>query len=200
MSVLVALHPETVPGDPQCLRWVVPVGTLVLVGAVRAAPAPLQQLLDDGTLAEVAVEPAGVRTRLGEGRSWRAEGGRVREALQPALSAPEQWTGVVPSTPDDALRMAVQQVIDGAVGDYVRSHGGAARLVEVRDGAVVLSLSGACDHCPASGLTLSGRFETAVRALHPALRSVTAHTEAPPSDGSPTGGRRLLGLTPLRRR
>lgn len=191
---LVPVHPEPVAGDDRALRWVVPAGTLGFVGKVAGLPAVLQALRDDGTLDRVEVEPAAVLVRLsGATAGWRAQGGRVRAALQQALAEPAAWLPATAGTADDVLAMAVRQVIDGEVGDYVRSHGGEVALREVSDGAVVVRLSGACAHCPASDLTLTERFETAVRARFPAVRSVTAQ----PDDDD---GRRWLSLLPLRRR
>ena len=194
-TVLVPLHPETVPGSDLELRWVLPADTLDFVGRPARVPADLQVLLDDGTVDALTVEPDAIRARLGAGRTWRAEGARVRSALQTALDTPGHWSPAGDASSDAVLRMAVQQVIDGDVGDYVRSHGGVVELLTVHGGAVEVSLHGACAHCPASEFTLTERFEQAVRARYPALTSITARSGEP----SP-GGRRWLGLTPLRRR
>lgn len=192
---LVPLHPEAVEDDGRELRWVLPAGTLGFVGDVARAPEPVQALLEDDTLERLRLEPDAVRTRLGAGRSWRTEGGRVRVALQSGLAVPDRWVPAGDASADAVLRMAVQQVIAGEVGDYIRSHGGSVELLGVGDGAVEVSLNGACAHCPASEFTLSERFEKAVRARYPTVTSITARTgEAAPS------GRRWLGLTPLRRR
>ena len=192
---VVAMHPEVVEDDPRTLRWLLPAGTLGFVGEVARAPEDVWALLEDGTLDRLTVEPDAVRTRLSTDRGWRREGARVRTALQQALAEPAQWAAAGDASPDAVLRMAVEQVIAGEVGDYVRSHGGAVELLTVRDGAVEVSLSGACAHCPASELTLNQRFDRAVRARCPAVRSITARSKEPPSPGP-----RWLSLTPLRRR
>lgn len=132
--------------------------------------------------------------RLGAGRGWRAEGPRVRSALQHALADPAGWRPTATGSTDDVLAMAVAQVLQGTVGDYLRSHGGAITVVGVRDDEVEVELSGSCSHCPAAELTLAGRFETAVREFYPALRKVRAE------DAPSTGSRRPLGLLPIRPR
>ena len=192
---LISLHPEAVAGTDRELRWVLPAGTLDFVGDPARVPHDVRVLLDDGTVAALTVEPDAVRIRLGTGRGWRAEGPRVRAALQAALAVPEQWSPAGDRSSDAVLAMAVRQVIDGDVGDYVRSHGGIVELLAVHDGGVEIRLSGACAHCPASELTLTERFEKAVRARFPALTSITARTPEPRP-----GGRRWLSLTPLLRR
>ena len=118
----------------------------------------------------------------------------IRTALQAALTEPTRWQPAVEQSRDDILRAAAEQVIDGEVGDYVRSHGGSALLVGVHDGEVELRLAGACTHCPAAGITLTDRFEAAIRARAPWLQRVVS---APPA--ATPGGRRRLSLTVLRR-
>lgn len=195
--VPVPIHPEPVPDDPAVLRWVVPAGTLRFVGDPAGVPAPLRSLLDDGTLVEVTVDPDAVVLRAGAGVSWREVGPRVRGLLQAALATPAEWVAPAEDLEqppaDRVLARAVEQVIDGDVGDYVRGHGGRIQLLGVADGRVEVSLGGACSHCPASDVTLSQRFEVAVRARFPELREVVVRDEAPQ-------GRRLLPLLAPRSR
>ncbi len=91
--------------------------------------------------------------------------------------------------------MAVEQVVAGQVGDYIRSHGGEVVILDVRDGDVDVRLTGACQHCPAAELTMTIRFETALRALFPDLGEVRAHNDATSDERA-----RWRGILPLRRR
>ena len=199
-----ALHPEVVDGSADTLRWVTRAAdALGFVGAPARVPAPLAALLDDGTLSGVGLEPGAVLTTLGAGRAWRAEGATVRSALARALAEPSGWTAPAGAGDDDVLAAVVEQVVAGEVGEYVRSHGGQITLVRAAGGSAEVALSGACTHCPAAGLTLDQRVEGAIRARYPALVSLTATTTAPAApagSGLPAaGGRRRLGLLPLRR-
>lgn len=194
MSAPVPTHPEAVPGDPATVRWAVPAGLLGMVGPVGAAPAPLEALRADGTVRAVVAEPAALRLTLGPGRTWRAEGARARAALGDALAqlaagrarcAPETPAGagraaaeagvdapVGSAEPDAVLRAAVEQVLAGPAGDYLRSHGGTARIASVADGEVALELGGTCHACPARGFTLQLRLEAEIRRLCPGVRAV----------------------------
>lgn len=193
---LVPIHPESVAHDEQTLRWAIPAGLLDFVGVAAELPGTLRELLDDGTLESLTVESAAVRTRLGTGLSWRDHGALVRVALQRALSTPGLWRpGVESASGDDALRLAVQQVIEGEVGAYIRSHGGRVELLSVHEGEVELRLSGACSHCPASDVTLTDRLEVGIRRLYPGLRRLTAG-----GDSGLGTGRRMLRLLPTRGR
>lgn len=179
----VPLHPEATE-DPRTIRWVVPAGLLDFVGVPRIVPAPLADLLADGTLVSVRGEPAAVLATSDQ--PWRSVGPRVRTALAAALEDPEGWVGpgngvgtgdggsvVGGSVVGDlggaeaVLEAAVRQVMTGEVGAYVRSHGGEARLVSIEGAVATIALSGACSACPARGMTLEARFARAVEALCP---------------------------------
>ena len=191
----VALHPEAVPGEPLEVRWILPPGTLPFVGAVRAAPPALQALVDDGVLTGVVVDPDAVRTRIAPGLQWRAVGTAVRDAVASGAADPGRLDPGGAGDHRGTLRAAVEQVLAGEVGDYVRSHGGSLELVAVEGDRVAMRFSGACAHCPASDPTLTGRFEAAVRARFPGLAGIdTTRTPAPEA------GPRFIGIPLLRRR
>ncbi|PRY30644.1 NifU family protein [Pseudosporangium ferrugineum] len=151
----------------------VPAGLLTVTGRLAEVPAPLAALLGDGTLAGVEAEPAAVVTRLGPGRGWAAEGPRVRTALHAALGDPGGWVAAEDAGgTDTVLRTLVQELLDGAAGQFARSHGGRIHLLEVHDGVVTVRLTGACHGCPAARVTLHQRLERELRRRCPALRAV----------------------------
>ena len=172
---MIAIHPEATD-DPQTLRWVMPVGTLDGIGAVRAAPGGFGALLG-GVVAAAVVEPAAVAVTLAACAGWREYGAGVRDALGEALTRPGEWRTSGGADPDTRLRAVAEHVLAGEVGDYVRSHGGSIEVVSARDGDLEVLLRGTCAGCPAAGITLHERIETEVRRLHPALRSLSAHEE-----------------------
>ncbi|WP_327318789.1 NifU family protein [Streptomyces sp. NBC_01235] len=172
---MIPLHPQQVPGRPDRLRWIIPAGTLDGTGPLAEVPEPLAALLTDGTLTQIALEPAAVVTRLGADRTWPEEGARVRSALHAALDDPAGWipaTGTAPCDDDAQLYGVAREVLAGEVGDFARSHGGTIDLVDVRDGVVTVRLGGACHGCPASWFTLHQRLERQLRRHHPGLREV----------------------------
>jgi Fe-S cluster biogenesis protein NfuA len=171
----IPIHPQPFPGDPERLRWIIPAGVLTVTGPLATVPAPLTALLTDGTLAEIAMEPTAVITRLGRGRKWPADGPRVRTAIHAALAEPTGWTpeqGADDRGTDALLQAMVQDLLDGAVGQFARSHGGGIQLVHVHDGVVTVRLVGACHGCPAARVTLRQRLERDLRRRCPALRAV----------------------------
>jgi Fe-S cluster biogenesis protein NfuA len=182
--MVVALHPQACPAEPDRLRWIIPAGTLTGFGVATAVPAPLAALVAGGRLAEIVVEPGAVLTRLAPGHGWAAEGPGVRSALHAALEQPDGW--VVAATPEDGLdaRLAaeVSELLEGSAGQFARSHGGGIELLGVRDGVVTVHLSGACHGCPAARFTLHQRLERELRRRCPALRAVRA--SAAPAPGT----------------
>ncbi len=165
---MIGIHPERVAGDPQVVRWVVPAG-LLPVGRVRRAPGVLGDMLGEGTLSEVLTEHAAVWIWLPDGSSWAAVGRRVQSALREALEDPGAWT--IDPAPGEVLHRVVADVLDGSVGDFVRSHGGSVTTERSGDD-VVVTLGGACEHCPAAGYTLQLRLLGELRRRCPDLAEI----------------------------
>lgn len=92
---MVPLHAQRCTDAPDCLRWVTP--PLPAAGSAM----PLAELVADGTLAEVVLEPSSIVTRLGAGHTWASVGARVRTALHEELSS---WPGCVGTTSAAATR------------------------------------------------------------------------------------------------
>jgi Fe-S cluster biogenesis protein NfuA/nitrite reductase/ring-hydroxylating ferredoxin subunit len=78
------------------------------------------------------------------------------------------------------LRTRVARVVE-TVRPYTQSHGGDVELVDVRDGTVYVRLSGACNGCSMSAVTLRNGVEEALREHVPEVTSI----EVVPNDPSP---------------
>lgn len=83
-------------------------------------------------------------------------------------------------------------LVEGALDEvrpYIESHGGAVELVQVEGGKVHVRMSGACNGCAASAMTLQRGIEAALREHYPGFEEVVAEppeedssfTQAPPS-------------------
>ena len=161
----VPLHAERVTGEPQAVRWVVPAGRLPN-GRITAAPGRLGELFADGTLHAGLAEHGAVWLWLSDGRTWSALGTEIRAALQTALTDPAGWA--VEAAPGELLERVTADLLDGSVGDFVRSHGGTV-TAQRRGDTVTVRLGGACEHCPAAGLTLRQRWMGELRGRCPDL-------------------------------
>ncbi|WP_445526322.1 NifU family protein [Streptomyces cyslabdanicus] len=176
---IVPMHPEAT-ADPRAVRWVIPAGTLPVLGEIAEAPDELGRMLhsDDVTSIEsIEVEAQAVVVRLADGRSWSGAGARVRDALGAALQHPQRWRPADVVTEDDRLRAALQDVLDGPAGDYIRSHGGEVTIVSAHDRRAEVRMAGTCTHCPAAGFTLHSRLESELRARFPELVELRATQE-----------------------
>lgn len=78
---------------------------------------------------------------------------------------------------------ALQQVLP-----YVHSHGGDVDVVEAVDGVVRLRLSGACNGCTASEVTITESIETALREHVPGFTHVEIEEDDPDAAPHPPPG------------
>lgn len=167
-----ALPVHAVAVDMQTTAWVVPAEALPEPGLIAAVPGELGEALAAGILARVEVQRGQVLMELAPGRTWRAEGARLRTALLDALADPGGWVHADLAGLDDSLRAVAGRVLAGPAGEYIRSHGGRVEVLGVQDGVVEVRMSGMCSACPLSDFTLHRRIESEIRALEPALVSV----------------------------
>ena len=178
---MIALHAERVAGEPAAVRWVVPPGGLPS-GRIRTAPGGLGALFADGTLTGGLVEHGAVWLWLRDGLSWREQGRTVEAALRDALVEPADW--VIEPAPAEVLMRVMTDLIDGSVGDFVRSHGG-TMTAEPAGEQVAVQLGGACAGCTAAEQTLRQRLLGELRQRCPGLVEVDSR-----------GDRLVVGLTP----
>lgn len=164
---MIAVHPQATT-DPAVVEWVIPAGLLDFVGQPSAVPAPVRALIDDGLVAELTVFPARIVVRLGSTHQWRTEGARVRAGLLAGLAEPSAWKPPL-AVVTDPLTAAINEVLAGEVGDYIRSHHGQAVVTSITGDSAEVSLTGTCGSCPARGATLHDRLETEVRKRYPHL-------------------------------
>lgn len=162
---MIGVHAERVTGDPQAVRWVVPSGRL-RTGLVRQAPGRLGELFADGTLTTGLVEHTAVWLWLRDGATWSTLGQQVSAALRDALADPAAWT--IEPAPGEVLHRVTTDLLDGSVGDFIRSHGGTVSAQRLGD-TVTVRLGGACEHCPAAGGTLRQRLMGELRRRCPDL-------------------------------
>lgn len=88
------------------------------------------------------------------------------------------------------IREQVEQVLEERVRPMLHSHGGEVRLVDVRDGNVIVELQGACAGCPSTDLSTKGFIEDTLKAAIPELNAV--ELEQTVSDELLSFARRIL--------
>jgi Fe/S biogenesis protein NfuA len=61
------------------------------------------------------------------------------------------------------MRRKIQKLLDEHINPYVASHGGKIELVDVVDGKVMLNMSGGCQGCSQSSVTLRQGVESLLK-------------------------------------
>ena len=145
---------------------------------------------DDGDVrhAQEGIEvivPAGSVDRLRGARlEWSEEGGGGLVLVNPNAPTPEEAAPNVPSEVlaqgiDGVLARRVVAVLEQSVNPAIASHGGRADLVALNeeDGTAYLRLSGGCQGCAMSQMTLRQGIETALLEEVPELTRILDVTD-----------------------
>ena len=96
-------------------------------------------------------------------------------------------------------RIEAEEALD-EIRPYIEGHGGALELVDVEDGVISVRMSGACNGCAASAMTLRRGIETKLRERLPWFKEVVAlEPEAGEAQTEESGGASLplLHIEPL---
>ncbi len=131
------------------------------------------------------IVPVGSIERLRGARlEWSEEGGGGLVLVNPNTPAPEE---AAPGVPAEVLAMGIAgplaqrvvAVLEQAVNPSIASHGGRADLVALNeeDGTAYLRLSGGCQGCAMSQMTLRQGIETALLEEVPELTRVLDVTD-----------------------
>jgi NFU1 iron-sulfur cluster scaffold homolog, mitochondrial len=75
------------------------------------------------------------------------------------------------------VRATVQGLLDREVNRSVASHGGQISIVDVRDDKLFIAMSGGCQGCTASQVTLKYGFELMVRRIAPEIVDIVDTTD-----------------------
>ncbi len=101
-------------------------------------------------------------------------------------------------------RIEVEEALD-EVRPYIESHGGGLELLDVEDGVVHVRMSGACNGCAGSAITLRRGVEEILRERYENFKEVVSHEpEGGEQNGSANGddggsGATLLQIEDLRK-
>ncbi|HET9495906.1 MAG TPA: NifU family protein [Chloroflexia bacterium] len=121
---------------------------------------------------------------------WTGSPAVLEKALHdPAVNMLLQLYDLAPGEPEprEQVDLALTQV-----RPYIESHGGAVDVLDVVEGVVHLRLSGACQGCAGSAMTLKRGIEAALREGFPGFERIEVHE---PVD---TAGRKVpTGFIPL---
>ncbi|MDQ3620134.1 MAG: NifU family protein, partial [Actinomycetota bacterium] len=78
---------------------------------------------------------------------------------------------------DAEIRAVLQELLDREVNRSIAAHGGRISIVDVRDGTLFIAMSGGCQGCAASQVTLRQGFEVMVRRVAPEIVDIVDTTD-----------------------
>ena len=78
---------------------------------------------------------------------------------------------------DAEVRAVVQELLDRQVNRSIAAHGGQISIVDVRDRNLFVVMSGGCQGCAASHVTLRHGFEVMVRRVTPGIVGIVDTTD-----------------------
>ncbi len=104
---------------------------------------------------------------------WTGSPAVLEKALgDPAIDMLLQLYDLGPGEPEP--REQAELALEG-VRPYIQSHGGAVEILDVVDGVVHIRLSGACQGCAGSAMTLKRGIEAALQEGFPGFQSIEVH-------------------------
>ncbi len=186
---MIAIRAETSVADPDACKFTVsktvhPGGPFFFDNPERAAGSPLvEHLFALAGVAHVLVADNIVTVGKKASASWddlRAEVGAVIRTqlltgVRAILEAPQ------PSPPrnrnDDEIRKVVQTLLDQETNPSIAAHGGMISIVKVQDRKLYIEMSGGCQGCAASQVTLRQGFELMVRRVAPEVIDIIDATD-----------------------
>lgn len=85
------------------------------------------------------------------------------------------------------IEQQISAIIDEHVRPYIEMDGGSIEFTRYENFTVYVRLSGACNTCPSSSLTLKGGVERQIRRRLPEVLSVEMEGSTSMTEGEPTG-------------
>ncbi len=186
---LITIHAETSLADPDTCKFTVsrtvhPGGPFFFDTKERASGSPLvERLFALSGVAHVLVTDNVVMVGKEPSAAWSGLKSAIGTALRtqlltgvPAiLEAPRNAS--TRARTDAEIRAVVQQLLDREVNRSIAAHGGQISIVDVRDRTLVITMSGGCQGCAASQVTLRQGFETMVRSVAPEVVDIVDATD-----------------------
>ena len=161
-----------------------PGGPCLFASREQAASAPLgQRLFALGGVASVLIADNVVTIGKAPGASWTglkaAIGAAIRTQLLSGVPALLETAGRsgARGRSDAELGVAIQQLLDREVNRAIANHGGQISLVSVRERRLFITMSGGCQGCASSQVTLRQGFEVMVKRVAPEITAIVDATD-----------------------
>ena len=184
-----SIRAETSLADPDTCKFTVsrtlhPGGPFFFGNRERAAGSPLGErlfalpgvanVLIAGSVVSIGKEPSAawpaLKSLIGTAIRTQLQSG-VPAILEMAVQASTQVRS------DAELGVVVQQLLDKEVNRSIANHGGKISIVEVRLGKLFITMSGGCQGCASSQVTLRQGVEVMVKRVAPEILEIVDATD-----------------------
>ena len=185
----ISIRAQSSLADPDTCKFTVsrsvhPGGPFFFDNRQRAAGSPLgERLFALQGVANVLIAESVVTVGKEPGAAWPelkpAIGAAIREQLLcgvPAMLAGRVHASLQART-DAELYAAVQKLLDGQVNRSIADHGGKISIVNVLRAKLFITMSGGCQGCASSQVTLRQGFEVMVRTVAPEIVEIVDATD-----------------------
>jgi len=189
VDATITIRAETSVADPDTCKFTVsrtvhPGGPFFFHAKELAAGSPLvERLFTLPGVAHVLVAENVVTVGKDSGAPWSALkpgiGTVIRAQLVtgvPAILEAPRTAGTRGRT-DAEVRAVVQELLDRQVNRSIAAHGGQISIVDVRDRNLFVAMSGGCQGCAASQVTLRHGFEVMGRRVAPEIVDIVDTTD-----------------------
>ena len=185
----IGIRAETSLADPDTCKFTVSRslhhgGPFFFGNKERAAGSPLgERLFALPGVANVLIAESVVTIGKEPGTSWSglkaAIGTAIRTQLLTGMPAILEMAAYASTQgrSDAELGVVVQQLLDREVNRSIANHGGKISLVDVREGKLFITMSGGCQGCASSQLTLRQGLEVMVKKVAPEIVEIVDATD-----------------------
>jgi Fe-S cluster biogenesis protein NfuA len=183
------IRAETSQADPDTCKFTVsrtvhPGGPFFFDSKDRASGSPLvERLFALPGVSHVLVAETVVTVGKDPSVAWSALKSAIGAAIRtqlltgvPAIFEAPHNAGARGRT-DGEIRACVQELLDREVNRFIASHGGKISIIDVRHGKLFIAMSGGCQGCAASSVTLRQGFEVMVRRVAPEIVDIVDTTD-----------------------
>lgn len=189
VDAAITIRAETLFADPDACKFTVsrvvhPGGPFFFNNKERASGSPLIErlfalpgvahVLVTGNVVTVGKEPSVAWTGL-----KAAVGTTIRTQLLtrvPAILDTLRGVGTRPRS-DGEVRTVVQELLDRELNRSIALHGGKISIVDLCDGKLSITMTGGCQGCAASQVTLRQGLEVMVREVAPEITEIVDTTD-----------------------
>jgi Fe-S cluster biogenesis protein NfuA len=189
VDLTIGIRAELSLADPDTCKYTVsrslhPGGPFFFGNKERAAGSPLgERLFALPGVANVLIAESVVAIGKEPSASWSglksAIGTAIRTQLLTGVPAILKMAAHAskPERSDAELHAAVQELLDREVNRSIANHGGKISIVDVRQGKLFITMSGGCQGCASSQMTLRQGFEVMVKRVAPEIVKIVDATD-----------------------